>query len=192
MKWFLNCGCGSDRLESKGDSQWMNIDINPECLAADFREDYLDMDKRFGENQIDGIFICHSLEHLEYPEQTVRFFEKALKMLMPGGTLRIVVPDLWKICKAYCEGMDMTFIYGKDFKGYYHKPESAAERLHFFLSGAQWEHKICFDAQLLTLLAKDAGFIRCCTVPSGVSDIPELNNIDRFQSESVSFECQKP
>lgn len=192
MKRMLHLGCGPIHFPNvNGSVEWINIDKEPSS-ACDICEDYLTIDTLYREGTIDAIYSCHSIEHLEYPAGVVRFFEACFKVLQPGGTLRIVVPDLRKICRAYLKGSDMTFIHGPDFPAYYHKSESPAERVHFFIIGERWEHQICFDSDLLDLLATDAGFVNFRVHQFSDSRIPELAGIDRFESESVCVEADKP
>lgn len=181
----LHIGCGPIHLEG-----WVNIDIQQSHMPG-VCMDCLQLSDAFGEGTVDLIFSCHMLEHLDYPDGAVRFFEQTFKVLKPGGTLRIVVPDLYAICRGYLGGSDLKFIHGPDFPAYYHKSESRAERLHFFVSGKRWEHQICFDFELLEMLMKDAGFSNIRWQAFGVSDVPELCGIDRFESESLVVECVK-
>jgi predicted SAM-dependent methyltransferase len=183
MKLLLHLGCGPIHLEG-----WVNVD-NQQAHMPLVCMDYLKLSCAFDENSADAIFACHTIEHLDYPADTVRFFEQTFKVLKPGGTLRVVVPDLTLIAEAYADGSDLKFIYGTEGKWFYHKENSAAERFHFFMHA--WEHKMVFDFSLLAMLAEDAGFSNIRTMLFGLSPVPELCGIDRFESESVCVEAVK-
>jgi predicted SAM-dependent methyltransferase len=51
-----------------------------------------------------GIFTEHFLEHLDYYEEAPRFLKECRRVLAPGGTIRIIVPDGAKYLEAYCAG----------------------------------------------------------------------------------------
>lgn len=192
MKRMLHLGCGPIHFSNvNGQVEWINIDKDPSS-AADIIEDYLNISKLYKEGTINGIFSCHSIEHIKYPIEVVKFFTETFRVLQPLGTLRLVVPDLEKVCRAYCNGHDLSFIHGEDFKGYYHKKKSSAERLHFFVASPQWQHQICFDFELLKMLMEDAGFTLVRECAFGISFVPEFRGIDRFESESLVVEAQKP
>lgn len=179
----LHIGCGPIRLQG-----WINIDIEP-AHYPDKVMDCLHLSDVFGENTVDLIFSCHCIEHLDYPDGAVRFFEQTFKVLKPGGTLRVVVPDLTLVARAYAAGSDLKFIYGTEGKWFYHKENSTAERFHFFMHA--WEHKMVFNFPLLLMLMDDAGFKDIHKAPFGVSDVRELCGIDRMESESLVVECVK-
>lgn len=192
MKRMLHLGCGPIHFPNvNGSVEWINIDKEPSS-ACDICEDYLTIDAIYRENTIDAIYSCHSIEHLEYPAGVVKFFQACFKVLQPGGTLRVVVPDLQKICAEYLNGSDMKFIHGSEFPAYYYKAESAAERVHFFVSGKRWEHQICFDLPLLEMLMRDVGFEMVILRQFNESPVSELRGIDRFESESLCVEANKP
>ena len=52
---------------------------------------------------VDAIYSSHMLEHLE-PNDALSVLRECYRALRPGGTLRIVVPDLKFIVRAYLEG----------------------------------------------------------------------------------------
>jgi SAM-dependent methyltransferase len=54
----------------------------------------------FSSNSVDAVYHSHVLEHLDQPTAKM-FLEEIKRVLVPGGILRIVVPDLEKICIKY-------------------------------------------------------------------------------------------
>lgn len=182
----LHLGCGPIHIDG-----WINVD-KESCHKTDIQADYLDILKRiepvFDVEATDLIYSCHSIEHLEWPTGVVKFFDVAHTLLKPGGTLRIVVPDLMKVAKLYVAGDDLKGIYGPDF--HIDGPDCAATRFMAFARG--WEHTVLFDENLLRILATEAGFVNFRVMPFGESEVPELNGLDRFASESLSAEMDKP
>jgi predicted SAM-dependent methyltransferase len=80
----LNVGCGPNR---KGD--WLNIDLygNPD-LRLDMREEI-----PLPNGCCTLIYSEHFLEHLDYPEDAIRFLSECYRLLEPGGVFSVGVPD---------------------------------------------------------------------------------------------------
>lgn len=175
----LHACCGPIKLEG-----WVNLDKGKEFdtdICADLLQTYFD------ENTFDAIYCCHGLEHFSYPVDTVELLNRFYKWLKPNGILRVAVPDLKKAVTAYCMGVNLNFLYGSDFKAYYHK-DTSGERLNFFIKA--WEHQHCFDFETLSLLFIDTGFKNIQNKQANESLIPGFNH-DRFISESLYIEAQK-
>jgi predicted SAM-dependent methyltransferase len=81
----LNLGCGSNRLAG-----WQNHDAD------------VDITKRlpWADSSAETIFIEHCLEHVN-GAQGYLFMEEALRVLKPGGVLRICVPVLARLDRAH-------------------------------------------------------------------------------------------
>lgn len=173
----LHIGCGPIYLDG-----WTNIDIS-EGHRTDICGDVLTMDFE----NVDVIYACHMAEHLSYPEGMVKFLSLCHKWLKEGGILRLAVPDLELGVYGYYFKKDLNFIYGNDFKAYYHK-DTLCERLNFFIKA--WQHQMCYDYELLSLLLADAGFKVIQKKQANESRIPNFTH-DRFISESLYVECIK-
>lgn len=175
----LNCGCGPCYMDG-----WVNLDISREH-KTDVCGDVCQI--HFDENIFDAIYGCHFYEHLSYPNDALECLIRFYKWLKPAGILRLSVPDLTTAVKAFYNGSDMKFIYGEEFKGYYHK-DTPCERFNFFMK--EWDHKIIYDFNLLSGLFEDAGFRNVQERGANDSDIPEFSH-DRFISESLYIEATK-
>ncbi len=83
---LIHLGCGLTILKG-----FINIDFffDP---GIDFGAD-LRYPLRIDSNCIDGIFSEHTLEHLSY-EQNDRLFNECHRILKPGTSIRIIVPDV--------------------------------------------------------------------------------------------------
>ena len=90
---LLNLGCGSSIHSS-----WRNFDVNP--LTEEI--EYWDAKQGipFKSESVDCVYHSHLLEHL-VPEDGQILLEECFRVLKPKGILRVVVPDLEGICKAY-------------------------------------------------------------------------------------------
>lgn len=124
---LLNLACGT-----KTDSSWNNLDFSPYAtlkkhpamaillrslglLSQQRAERLAALDPSiirwnlcrgipFLANSFDMVYHSHFLEHLE-KGAAVRFLEECHRVLKPGGILRVVVPDLEFLIRAYCASL---------------------------------------------------------------------------------------
>lgn len=94
---LLNLGCGN-RVNPK----WVNADLGPKdgsvlpinvCKALPFDD-----------NRFDAVFHAHMLEHLE-PETGERVMRECVRVLRPGGLLRVSVPDFERYARGYLDNL---------------------------------------------------------------------------------------
>lgn len=173
----LHIGCGPIYLDG-----WTNIDIS-EGHRTDICGNVLEMNFE----EVDVIYLCHVFEHFLFPDEAVKALSLFHKWLKPGCILRLAVPDLELGVFGYYIKKDLNFIYGDDFKAYYHR-DTLCERLNFFIKA--WDHKMCYDYELLSLLLADAGFKVIQKKQANESRIPNFTH-DRFISESLYVEAIK-
>lgn len=98
MKRYLNLGCGSHTH-----SDWTNVDIveqGPGILKHDVSRGIPFPDLTF-----DVVYCSHLLEHLRRDDGTF-FIRECHRVLKPAGILRIAVPDLEAICRAYLSKLE--------------------------------------------------------------------------------------
>ncbi len=92
---LLNIGCGDHYHPD-----WCNLEIasaDPSVILHDIRRGL-----PFESAYFDAVYHSHVLEHLT-AEDGERFLYECLRVLRPGGVLRIVVPDLETIASLYLE-----------------------------------------------------------------------------------------
>lgn len=112
---MLNLGCG-DRTHP----DWLNIDFSLRSwlravpLVSRFvggpnPPRFLNHDLRRGipcrDGTADVVYASHVLEHLE-PEAAEQFVRQIHRVLRPGGTIRVVVPDLETAARRYLDSLD--------------------------------------------------------------------------------------
>ena len=90
---YLNIGCGS-----KYHPAWVNIDMrshSPHVQACNLLDGI-----PFSSGRFDVVYHSQVLEHFPKNEATA-FLLECFRVLTPGGTLRVVVPDLESIAREY-------------------------------------------------------------------------------------------
>jgi predicted SAM-dependent methyltransferase len=150
----LHIGCGLGHLDG-----WVNIDVAPAPLA---------MNVLWGLPFMPGsarlIFVSHMLEHLYFPLEVKPFLAELRRVLAPGGTVRIVVPDIEQCIAAYSANDRTFFASRRETWSWW--PENAT-RLEDFLAyaGAGPEpaalveaHKYGYDFETLSRVLGSAGF----------------------------------
>ena len=92
---FLNIGCGR-----RYHPDWTNLDLetnDPNVIRHDIVKGV-----PFDESNFEVVYHSHVLEHL-HPDQGRKLIEECFRVLVPGGVLRVVVPDLERIAQLYLE-----------------------------------------------------------------------------------------
>ena len=91
----INLGCGDVYIEA---DNWVNLDYNPVAPPVKFGN----LLGRFplNDNSACLVYSSHFFEHI--PRNKIPFFLKECKrILAPGGVIRLVLPDLENLCRAY-------------------------------------------------------------------------------------------
>lgn len=95
---LVNLGCGT-----RFHPEWQNFDLtptSPQVKAANFVEGI-----PLADSSVDCVYHSHVLEHL--PKEVGRsFLAECRRVLVPGGVLRIVVPDLEQSARDYLAVLD--------------------------------------------------------------------------------------
>jgi len=150
----LHIGCGKNPLDG-----WINIDVYPAPLAMNVL-----WGLPFADGSVQYVFVSHLLEHLFYPRDVKPFLAEVLRVLAPGGVVRVVVPDIEQCIEAYVND-DRNF-FGNRRETWPWWPENPT-RLEDFLAyaGAGAEpaylfesHKYGYDYETLSRVLTDAGF----------------------------------
>ena len=90
---LLNLGCGSTFHSS-----WRNLDVNPLSEGIEYWD--AKQGVPFKSGSVDFVYHSHLLEHLA-KEDGKLLLEECFRVLKSKGILRVVLPDLEGICKAY-------------------------------------------------------------------------------------------
>jgi predicted SAM-dependent methyltransferase len=177
---YLNVGCGPKGLRSPS---WFNLDAT--------RMDGVDLpwdagrSLPFRRRRFRGIFTEHFLEHLPEDEARV-FLGECLRVLEPGGTLRISVPDGGLYLEKHHS--DPSWLLER-WGGRFQTPMEVINRV--FRQGS--EHQYCYDFETLALRLREVGFEEVRRADFGQGADPELW-IDQPERrlESLYVEAKRP
>ncbi len=134
----LHLGCGPKKLDG-----YYHID----ALAYPHVDHVGPVDDLsfIADGQVGHIYACHLLEHFGRAEH-IEVLKEWRRVLRPGGTLRLAVPDFRACAELYLAG----------------KLENGLETIRGLLMGGQKDeydyHKVVFDRETLTQTLLDVGF----------------------------------
>lgn len=147
MSRLVRINLGSGQRKFNG---WVNIDINPRW-EPDYVADgaHLPM---FGDNEVDMIVAHHTLEHYGCGEGS-GMLQECHRILKPGGSLIITVPDMHALCHAWLTGKMGTQLFMTNTYGAFMDSEADRHRWGydwhslqtFVKSTAAWSHVYKFD-----------------------------------------------
>lgn len=178
----LHVGCGTDYKQG-----WINIDNN-----SDNNIEKLDLnwDLRnplpFSDNSVDYIFNEHFIEHLT-PEEGQSAIKDFMRVLKPGGVLRMATPDLEVTVDKY---LNLPLKKDKALKTFnLDFIKTRAERIN--IGFRAWGHKWIYDWEELERRLKEAGcetFERC---KLNMSEHPELRGLETRKESTLIVEVVK-
>jgi predicted SAM-dependent methyltransferase len=174
----LNWGCGSHIAPG-----WINSDVKDVAgidLIADIRRGL-----PLASESIDYAVSIHALPELSFSQQ-VPALQELLRVLKPGGVLRLSLPDLRRGIDAYLAGANDYF---KVDDG---TARSAGGR---FIAHMLWYgySRTLFTADFAAELLEKAGFAEVseCSFCETMSDFEEITALDNRQDESFFIEARR-
>lgn len=174
---------------------WENLDVinlsdHAKQEGVRFKQHDLRSPLPYQNNSIDFLNMSHLLEHFMVPEG-LRLLRDCLRVLRPGGLIRVCVPDLQVLVNAYVNRNMSLF---DSIQPEEYKPCTESEKLwRMITSGppeliadARWEgHKTAYDSPGLYHALKEAGFTDITTVPFD-------KRYDTFPEVAVVMTGKKP
>jgi predicted SAM-dependent methyltransferase len=140
----LHLGCGPKYLPG-----FLNIDANP------FNRIDLWLDVRnglpFPSSAVDSIYATHMFEHF-YPDELNRLLCECLRVLKPGGGIRLIVPNLASAITAYSQKQSGWF--DDSFPRHF---DSLGGRFSNFIF-CDGQHRTAFDFSCLDEVLRQSGF----------------------------------
>lgn len=140
---------------------------------------------------VDVVYSSHMIEHLDRHEAWL-FLLECMRVLKPGGTLRLAVPNLkWSILEYMEKGNADHFIAQLQFD--IDKPRGLVARVHRFLTGGRGHHWM-YDGPSLSRLVGEAGFVRIEILAAGETRLHDPGALDlrEREIESLYLEAESP
>ena len=197
----LHIGCGFCPK-----TEWFNTDVNPSMPGVNYMDARRDFP--FGDGTFSHVYTEHLIEHLPYADAR-RMLSEALRVLKPGGRLRVATPRLDFLMQVYARPdlpihrryIDWSVAhYAPHLLADYpsgHVPAGIVVNLFMHL----WEHRFIYDRDTLSALLQQAGFSNLTFARVGESDDPVLRDAERHgtiipswanELETMVVEAVKP
>lgn len=130
----------------------------------------------FVDESVDVVYSSHFLEHL-HQHEAMHLLKETLRVLKPGGLVRICIPDLsYAIC---------LYSLGK-------KKQMLSD--YFFVETKESyfaRHKYMYDFELLSESLSAAGFVNIVRCSYRQGNAPDLNSLDNRPEETLFVEANK-
>jgi SAM-dependent methyltransferase len=175
----LQLGTGPNPLEG-----WLNTDLLPDTYP-EYRDRlvFLDAARRFPFHDMtfDYIFSEHQIEHI--PEPAARtMVDECLRVLRPGGRVRIATPDLAAIVRLYDDPLDEVERHYVDWVMATFRPNIGSGNRRCYVINHMFKdhkHQFIYDYETLAAVLADAGFVDVSRWKAGESGDPALRGIER-------------
>lgn len=212
---YVQYGCGLAAPEG-----WLNFDSSPRLrfermpgvglLAGTLGKRLFPQNVIFGEivgglpiqdATVDGVYASHVLEHLGRKDAE-RALANTFRMLKPGGVFRMIVPDLhWRAVRYVRDRERGEVAAADDFigrtgLGENERPRGTFGMLRYALGNSG--HRWLYDAELMSALLAEAGFVnirRCTFGDSGDPMFDRVEDKGRFfdaGEAELALEGRKP
>lgn len=146
----------------------------------------------FRDNSVDHILCSHFLEHV-YPDEARAIVQGFYRVLKPGGTLHVIVPDLATIVEDYRAGQyDVTAV--DNFFRESNLSQNVRPSLKFrfleFIGSFGLYHRWMYDDVSMRHLLTSVGFV---VLDNNTTPSAKFRNSDRKERDgSVNLVVQKP
>jgi SAM-dependent methyltransferase len=137
-----------------------------------------------------AVYSSHMIEHLDRAEARA-FLAEVMRVLQPGGVVRIAAPDLFLLVSAYLTTRDADELVAGIRMGL-DRPAGLRGWARWTLVGPR-HHLWMYDGESLAQLLTAAGFEEAAVVPTGLTSIAEPGKLDLAEraAESVYVEAVK-
>lgn len=207
----LNLGCGAIRPEG-----WINADssfnahlqrfplvgkfLSKSLNAVEYKSNdvvYMNLNKRwkYKDDSVDVVYASHLFEHLTIRSASL-FLKESYRCLKKGGVIRLVVPDLHKVCLKYLEDYgdasveDPTvyILWAMNLhKEAQYANENFLSRVMNEFRGYPHQHKFMYDDKSLAFRMKNAGFSQIRSCVYGESNyIQEIQDVEGAKESYLS------
>lgn len=216
----LNLGCGAVRpqgwinTDSSLNANLQRIPLMKPIVTKVFKTvsydstnfKYMNLNKswNYASNSVDVVYASHLFEHLTLKSGDL-MLKESFRTLKPGGVIRIVVPDLYKICKRYITEYEAGNKKAYEFamwainmhrEGQYGSNIGFFRKLFLEWQGYPHQHKFMWDVFSLSEKFEQHGFTDLQSLEYGksvyLSDC--IKDVEGTQESylSVYLEAKKP
>lgn len=179
----INLGSGHWKFDD-----WINVDVDP-ASRPDVLAD-LSADLPFRTRSVDFMHTEDFIDQLEL-ENAAAFLRECHRVLKPGGVIRVLTPDVQKLCSMYINEPETLKDLWLKHVGVPLKFGTAAEIVNVGMRFAG--HTFLYDVETFSCLARECGF-EPKRVSYQESDWEELRGLDLRSPEtaiSLYFDCFK-
>lgn len=179
----INLGSGHYKLDG-----WINVDIDFDSRPSVIAD--LSAGLPFRDGTADFMHSEDFIDQLDL-ETAARFLKECYRVLKPGGVIRVLTPDVEKLCRLYLDDPDALKALWRDHVGVPLKFGTTAEIVNLGMRFAG--HTFLYDAETFARLAWDCGF-EAKQVAFQQSEHPPLRGLDLRSPEtaiSLYFDCYK-
>ena len=188
LKNYLNIGFWTNLEQNKlyenpngvMDTVLLNFDLTQGIPASD--------------NSLDVVYHSHMLEHLTNIEG-IQFLKECNRVLKPGATMRLLVPDLGEFSKKYIEK-------DKFFFDAYRKEALSDDKVLYPTLGTIFMgmvhnhgHKMAYDFETIDYILNENGFSDVRKTMFQESTLSDIQDIEPYAplraAESLCVECIK-
>ena len=183
---LLDLGAGNNFTQNWIHADFFNIN-NPfkHCLKKKLKSKKPDvqLDLRYPllcpDNSVDGVYTCHTLEHL-LPLDAINLINEIFRILKPNKWLRIIIPDISIAIDYYLH------------KNNNHDYNSGCEAIMGFTQN--WGHLSSWDEEFLSQILYNSGFKNIKKVEYGSegSDKRLIKDPESRKKVSLVMEAQNP
>lgn len=185
---YLNLGSFVDVCRR---ADWTNIDILPieidgvYCQQADLRHGL----PMYQDGTIKGIRASHVLEHLTL-EDAARLVRECARVLVPGGVLRVSVPDGNLLVSHFLSGTMSRFDSIQPPE--YVQARTQGEKLSRILFSGDYQHQAIYTRDMLAGMIEAAGLRAAPMLPGFSHDVRLVRDIaDQHVEVSMFMEGVK-
>lgn len=173
-------------------AEWVKAGKPLEFIQYDVRRGLLPWET----GSVDAIYIGQAIEHFNRRTEAPALLRECLRVLKPGGGIRLTTPDLRQLVGAFVDGEMCLF--SKEQPDFYASAGSPEDQLSYLLFGASGDgcttdnyegHFHCYTHRSLHQLLKECGFD-----PDWHAQTPNVfrGTTDFGMSHSFAIEAVKP
>jgi len=138
------------------------------------------------DESVSVLYTSHMLEHFDIFEAEI-FCKEAQRLLVPGGVIRIVVPDIVIKINQYLDHNDAD-LFIESLNICIPRPKNLFQKFYAkFIQNSYGFHHRMYDSSSLIKLLKNNNFIDIKSLPPGETMIENPGSLDLREGESESL-----